>query len=85
MAAVCGDTRKLYQMLLSVSRRPGEVGELLLKRGRSVIPGQARRLCRWEEDFQEVLIHVTSPNTAFSPPDTSAAEHFPCEVNPPSQ
>ncbi len=45
-AAACGDTKKLYQMLKSVSRRPAGVGEVLLERDGSVIPDQARKLRR---------------------------------------
>ncbi len=82
-AAACGDTRKLYQMLKSVSRRPAVVGELLLERDGSVIPYQARKLCRWEAHFKELFNHAVPPNTAFSPPDTSAAENYHCEVDPP--
>ncbi len=44
-AAACGDTRKLYQMLKSISRRPAGVGEVLLERDGSVIPDQVRKLC----------------------------------------
>ncbi len=83
-AAACGDTRKLYQMLKSVSRRPAGVGEVLLERDGNVIPDQARRLSRWEEHFKELLNHAAPPKTAFSPPDTSAAENYPCEVDPPT-
>ncbi len=43
--AACGDTRELYQMLKSVSRRSAGVGEVLLERDGSVIPYQARKLC----------------------------------------
>ncbi len=61
-AAACGDTGKLYQMLKNVSCRPAEVGEVLLERDGSVIPNQARKLCRWEEHFKELLNHATPPN-----------------------
>ncbi len=44
-AVTCDDSRKLYQMLESVSRRPAVVGEVLLERDGSVIPDQARKLC----------------------------------------
>ncbi len=74
--AACGDTRKLYQMLKSVSHRPAGAGEVLLNRGGSVIPDQARKLCRWEEHFKEIRNHAAPPNTAFSPPDSSAAENL---------
>ncbi len=77
-AAACGDTRKLYQMLKRVSRRPAGVGEVLLERDGSVIPDQSRKLCRWEEHFKELLNHAAPPNTAFSPLDTPAAENNPC-------
>ncbi len=83
-AAACGDTRKLYQVLKSVSRRPAGVGEVLLERDGSVIPDQARMLCRWEEHFKELLNHAAPPSTAFSPLDTPAAENYPCEVGPPN-
>ncbi len=46
-AAACGDTRKLYRMLKSFSRRPADVGEVLLKYDGSVIPDQAERLCMY--------------------------------------
>ncbi len=71
-------------MLKNVSRRPAGVGEVLLERDGSVIPDQARKLCRWEEQFKEFLNHAAPPNTAFSPPPTSAAEAYPCEVDPPT-
>ncbi len=61
-AAACGDTRKLYQMLKSVSRRPAGVGEVLLERDGSVIPDQARKLCRWEEHFS-VTQHPRTPHS----------------------
>ncbi len=32
----------------------------------------------------EILTNAAPPNTAFSPPDTSAAENHPSEVDPPS-
>ncbi len=57
---------------------------MLLKRDGSVIPDQARKLRRWEEHFKELLNHAAPPNTAFSPPDTPAAETYPCEVDPPT-
>ncbi len=69
-AAACGDTRKLYQMLKSVSHRPAGVSEMLLERDGTFILDQAKKLCRWEEHFKELLNHATPPNTAFSPPDT---------------
>ncbi len=71
-------------MLKSVSRRPARVGEVLLERDGSVIPDQARMLCRWEEHFKELLNHAAPPNTACSPLDTPAAENDPCEVSPPT-
>ncbi len=71
-------------MLESVRRRPAGVGEVLLERDGSVIQDQARGLCRWEEHFQELLNNTAQPSTAFSPLDTSAAENYPCEVDPPS-
>ncbi len=64
--AACGDTRKLYKMLKSISRRPAGVGEVLLERDGSVIPDQARKLCRWENHLKELLNHAAPPNTAFS-------------------
>ncbi len=69
-------------MLKSVSRRPAGVGEVLLERNGSVIPDQARKLCRWEEHFTELLNHAEPSNTALSPLPTSAAETYPCEVDP---
>ncbi len=83
-AAACGYTRKLYQMLKSVSRRPAGVGEVLLARDGSVIPDQGRKLCRWEEHFKELLNHAAPLNTAFSPLPTSTAETYPCVVDPPT-
>ncbi len=77
MAAACGDTRELYQMLKSVGHRKAGVGEVLLERDGSVIPGQARRLCQWEEHCKELLNQAAPPNTAFSPLDTSTAENYP--------
>ncbi len=71
-------------MLNNVSRSPARVCEVLLERDGSVIPDQARMLCRWEEHFTELLNHVTPSNTAFSPLDTPAAENYPCEVGPPT-
>ncbi len=82
--AACGDTRKLYQVLKSVSRRPAGVGEVLIERDGSVIPNQARKLCRWEEHFKELLNHAAPPNTASSPLPTSVAETYPCDVDPPT-
>ncbi len=64
-AAACGDTRKLNQMLKSVSRRPAEVGEVLFERDGSVIPEQARRQCRWEKHFKELLNHAASLTSPF--------------------
>ncbi len=40
-AVACGDTKKLYHMLKSVSRRPAEIGEVLLERDGSGISNQA--------------------------------------------
>ncbi len=65
-AAACSEW-KLYLMLTIVSRRPADGGEVLLERDGSVIPDQARRLCRWEEHFKELVIHAAPPSTAFSP------------------
>ncbi len=39
-------------MLKSVNRSPAGVGEMLHERDESVIPDQARKLCRWEEHFK---------------------------------
>ncbi len=64
-------------MLKSVSRRPAGVGEVLLERDGSVNPDQARKLCRWEEHFKELLNHTAPPNAAFSPLPTSASETYP--------
>ncbi len=50
----------------------------------SVIPDQARKLCRWKEHFKELLNHAASPSTAFPPPNTPAAKTYPCEVDPPT-
>ncbi len=43
-AAACGDIRKLYQMLESISHKPVKLGEILLEQDGSFIPDQARRL-----------------------------------------
>ncbi len=53
------------------------MGEALLERDRSVILGQARKLCRIEEHFKELLNRAAPPNPAFSPLDTSAEEKLP--------
>ncbi len=50
-----GDTGGLYWMLKSVRHGLAEVGKVLLERYRSVIPDQARKLCRWAHDSIEVL------------------------------
>ncbi len=50
-------------MLKSASYRTTEVGELLLERDGSVITDQARRPCRWEEHFRELLSLSAPPNT----------------------
>ncbi len=71
-------------MLNSVSHMPAAVGEVLLERDGSVIPNQTRKLCRLEEHFKEILNHAAPPRTAFSPPNTSAAENYPREVDPPT-
>ncbi len=71
-------------MLKGVSRRPAGMGEMLLERDGSVIPDQARMLCRWEEHFKELLNHAAPPNTAFSPLPPCAAEAYPCDVDPPT-
>ncbi len=55
-------------MLNNVSRKLAGVGKVLLERDGSVIPNQARKLCRWEEHFKELLNHAAPPNTAFSAP-----------------
>ncbi len=55
---------------------------MLFERDGNVIPDQATKLCRWEEHLKELLNHAAPPNTAFSTPDTSAAEKYPCEVDP---
>ncbi len=34
--------------------------------------------------FKELLNHAAPPNTAFSPLPTSAAETYPCDVEPPT-
>ncbi len=44
-AAVWGATKKPYQMLKSLSRRPAEVGEVSLKRDGSVVSDQAVKQC----------------------------------------
>ncbi len=49
---------------------------MLLERDGSVIPDQARR------HFEELLNHTAFTNTAFSPPDISAAENCPYGVDP---
>ncbi len=72
------------QMLKSVSRRPAGVGEVLIERNESIIPDQARKLCRWEEHFKELLNHAAPKNTAFSTLPTSAAETYPSDVDPPT-
>ncbi len=71
-------------MLKSVSRRPAAMGEVLLERDESVIPDQARMLCPWEEHFKELVNHAAHSNTAFSLLPTSAAETYPCDVDPPT-
>ncbi len=81
-AAACGDTRKVNQMLKSVNRRPAGVGEVLLERKGSVISDQARKLCRWQKHFKELLNNAAPPNTEFSGPDTPTAETYPWEVDP---
>ncbi len=43
------------------------MGEVLLERDGNIVPDQARKLCRWEQHFKELLIHVAPPNSAFSP------------------
>ncbi len=63
-------------MLNSVSRRPTKVGEVVHERDGSVIPDQARRLCRWEEHIKEPLYNATPPNTA--------EERLSCKVYQPS-
>ncbi len=78
------ETRKHCQMLKSVSRRLAGLGEVLFERDGSVIPDQARKPCRWEEHFKELLNHAAPPNTVFSSPDTSAAESYLCEVDRPT-
>ncbi len=83
-AAASGDTRKFYQMLKSVSRRPAGESEVLLERDGSVIPDQARKLCQWEEHFKELLNHTAPPNTAFSPQPNSAAESHLRDDDPPT-
>ncbi len=60
------------------------MGEVLLERDESGIPYQARKLCRWDELFKELLYHAAPPNTAFLPQDTSTPENYPCEVDPPT-
>ncbi len=50
-----GDTWGLYWMLKSVRHGLAEMGKVLLERFRSVIPDQARKLCRWAHDSIEVL------------------------------
>ncbi len=57
---------------------------MLVERDGSVIPDQARKLFSWEEHVKELLNHAAPPNTAFSPPDTPAAENYHCEVDPPT-
>ncbi len=42
----------------------------------------ARKLCRWEKHFKEVLNHAAPPNTASSPLPTSAADTYPFDVDP---
>ncbi len=54
-AVACGDAKKLYQMLKSVSRRPPEAGEVLLERYGTVSPDQAIRPCRREKHYRELL------------------------------
>ncbi len=71
-------------MLKSVNRRPAGVGEVLLERNGSVISDQARKLCRWQKHFKELLNHAAPPNTEFSRPDTPTAETYPSEVDPPT-
>ncbi len=71
-------------------RRDWVTGETIVlaeqarERDGSVIPDQARRLCRWKEPFQELLNHAAPPNTESSPSDSSVAENYPCEDDPPT-
>ncbi len=51
-AAACGDTRKLYEMLKRVSRRPAGVGEVLPERDGSVTPDQARKVMRRAANYK---------------------------------
>ncbi len=61
------------------------MGEVLLEESGSVIPDQARRLCRWEEHFREILKHAAVPNTPPpSPTYIPAVEQYPRKANPPS-
>ncbi len=62
-AVACGDTKKLYQMLKSVSHRPTEVGEVLIARDGIVSPDQARRLRRWggTSENSSIMPHQRTP------------------------
>ncbi len=71
-------------MLKNVCRRLSVVVDLLHEHDGSVIPGEAKRIIPWEEQFKELLKHIATPNTAFKPTRTPSAERYSCEVNPPS-
>ncbi len=57
---------------------PAEVDEMLLERDGSVIPDQARRPCRGEGHFKELLNHAATPNAEFSPSDNPEAKIYHC-------
>ncbi len=57
-AVTCCDIRKLYQALKIIRDRPAEVGKVLLEQGGTIIPDQARKICRWKGHFKRLLNHV---------------------------
>ncbi len=83
-AATRSDTRKLNQMLKSVSHRSTGVGEVLLERNGSVIPDQARGPCRWEEHFIEHFNHAASRTRRFHHWIPPQRKKYSCGVDPPS-
>lgn len=77
------NTRKPYQRLKSIIRRPTKFGEVLVEKVGSIIPCQARR-CWWERHFKELVNPAASLNTTFSQSGTPATKQYPREVYPPS-
>ena len=76
------DSRKLYQILHSVSKKVTAPPDVLLSRNGTSITDNQSRCDRWTEHFNELLNHSPPPRTASY--DSSPTEVYPCRIQAPS-